>query len=168
MEKLYFGVFPGYYLTGDGCKRDSDGHYWLTGRIDDVLNVSGHRIGTAEVESAIVAHNDIAEAAVVGVQHELKGEAIYAFVTPMKGIEPNAELKVDVSNGVRQHIGGLAVPEVIHWAPALPKTRSGKIMRRILREIAIKGHAVSLEELGDTSTLADASVLQALLSSYGK
>lgn len=168
MEQVYFSRFPGYYMTGDGCRRDGDGHYWLTGRVDDVLNVSGHRIGTAEVEAAIVSHPSVAEAAVVGVPHKVKGEAIYAFVTLMQGVAPDPDLKVGVRQGVREHIGGIAVPEVIHWAPGLPKTRSGKIMRRILRIVARQGAATSIDELGDTTTLADPTVVKSLLASYGQ
>ena len=159
MVETYFKPYPGYYFTGDGARRDEDGDYWITGRIDDVINVSGHRIGTAEVESALVLHNSIAEAAVVGYPHDVKGQGIYAFVTPMNGVEPNDELKKELLAHVSKEIGSFAKPDLIQWAPGLPKTRSGKIMRRILRKIACN----ELDSLGDTSTLADPSVVQGLI-----
>ncbi|QQZ41290.1 acetate--CoA ligase [Pseudomonas sp. SK3(2021)] len=159
MVETYFKPYPGYYFTGDGARRDEDGDYWITGRIDDVINVSGHRIGTAEVESALVLHDSIAEAAVVGYPHDLKGQGIYAFVTPMNGVEPSDELKNELLSLVSREIGSFAKPELIQWAPALPKTRSGKIMRRILRKIACN----ELDSLGDTSTLADPSVVEGLI-----
>ena len=159
MVDTYFKPYPGYYFTGDGARRDEDGDYWITGRIDDVINVSGHRIGTAEVESALVLHDNIAEAAVVGYPHDLKGQGIYAFVTPMDGVEANDALKQELLAHVSKEIGSFAKPELIQWAPALPKTRSGKIMRRILRKIACN----ELDSLGDTSTLADPSVVEGLI-----
>jgi acetyl-CoA synthetase len=159
MIETYFKPYPGYYFTGDGARRDEDGDYWITGRIDDVINVSGHRIGTAEVESALVLHDSIAEAAVVGYPHDVKGQGLYAFVTPMNGTEPNDELKNQLLAHVSKEIGNFAKPDLIQWAPALPKTRSGKIMRRILRKIACN----ELDSLGDTSTLADPSVVQGLI-----
>ncbi len=159
MIDTYFAAYPGYYFTGDGARRDEDGYYWITGRVDDVINVSGHRIGTAEVESALVLHDAVAEAAVVGYPHDLKGQGIYAFVTPMKGLEPSEELKKELLALVSKEIGSFAKPELIQWAPGLPKTRSGKIMRRILRKIACN----ELDNLGDTSTLADPSVVQNLI-----
>jgi len=157
-------MFAGYYFTGDGCRRDADGYYWITGRVDDVINVSGHRMGTAEIESALVSHPLVAEAAVVGFPHDIKGQGIYAYVTLNAGVEKSAELKKQLVTHVRQEIGPIASPDVIHWADALPKTRSGKIMRRILRKIA----ANEAEQIGDTSTLADPQVVQALLAEYGK
>ncbi|ROL83325.1 acetate--CoA ligase [Pseudomonas chlororaphis] len=160
MVETYFKPYPGYYFTGDGARRDEDGDYWITGRIDDVINVSGHRIGTAEVESALVLHDSIAEAAVVGYPHDVKGQGIYAFVTPMNGVEPSEELKKELLSLVSREIGSFAKPELIQWAPALPKTRSGKIMRRILRKIACN----ELDSLGDTSTLADPSVVEGLIN----
>ncbi|MNO57465.1 Acetyl-coenzyme A synthetase [compost metagenome] len=159
MVDTYFKPYPGYYFTGDGARRDEDGYYWITGRVDDVINVSGHRIGTAEVESALVLHDAVAEAAVVGYPHDLKGQGIYAFVTPMSGVAPSDELKQELLGLVGKEIGSFAKPELIQWSPALPKTRSGKIMRRILRKIACN----ELENLGDTSTLADPSVVQGLI-----
>ncbi|MFJ4374155.1 acetate--CoA ligase [Pseudomonas japonica] len=159
MIDTYFKPFPGYYFTGDGARRDEQGDLWITGRIDDVINVSGHRIGTAEVESALVLHDSIAEAAVVGYPHDVKGQGIYAFVTPMKGIEPDEQLRQELLALVSKEIGSFAKPELIQWAPALPKTRSGKIMRRILRKIACN----ELDNLGDTSTLADPGVVQGLI-----
>ena len=159
MVDTYFKPYPGYYFTGDGARRDEDGDYWITGRIDDVINVSGHRIGTAEVESALVLHDQVAEAAVVGYPHDVKGQGIYAFVTPMNGVEPSDALKTHLLELVSQEIGSFAKPELIQWAPALPKTRSGKIMRRILRKIACN----ELDSLGDTSTLADPSVVDGLI-----
>ena len=159
MIDTYFKPYPGYYFTGDGARRDEDGYYWITGRVDDVINVSGHRIGTAEVESALVLHDSVAEAAVVGYPHDLKGQGIYAFVTTMNGIEPSDALKQELLALVSKEIGSFAKPEMLQWAPGLPKTRSGKIMRRILRKIACN----ELENLGDTSTLADPSVVQGLI-----
>lgn len=158
-EQTYFSTFKQYYFTGDGARRDEDGDYWITGRVDDVLNVSGHRLGTAEIESALVAHPKIAEAAVVGIPHNIKGQAIYAYVTLNHGVEPSAELYAEVRQWVRKEIGPIATPDVLHWAEMLPKTRSGKIMRRILRKIA----AGETSGLGDTSTLADPSVVDKLL-----
>ncbi|MFN4172310.1 MAG: AMP-binding enzyme, partial [Pseudorhodobacter sp.] len=142
-----------------GCRRDADGYYWITGRVDDVINVSGHRMGTAEVESALVAHEHVAEAAVVGYPHDIKGQGIYAYVTLMNDVEPTDELRKDLVKWVRQEIGPIASPDLIQWAPGLPKTRSGKIMRRILRKIAENDYAA----LGDTSTLADPSVVEQLI-----
>ncbi|MBO0496017.1 acetate--CoA ligase [Pseudomonas sp. Marseille-Q1929] len=159
MIDTYFKPYPGYYFTGDGARRDEDGDYWITGRIDDVINVSGHRIGTAEVESALVLHDLVAEAAVVGYPHDVKGQGIYAFVTPMNGVTPDDGLKKHLLELVSKEIGSFAKPELIQWAPALPKTRSGKIMRRILRKIACN----ELDSLGDTSTLADPSVVDGLI-----
>jgi len=155
----YFRMFPGKYFTGDGARRDQDGYYWITGRIDDVINVSGHRLGTAEVESALVLHDVVTEAAVVGYPHDIKGQGIYAFVTLMAGEEPSEELRKELVQHVRKEIGPIATPDVIQWAPGLPKTRSGKIMRRILRKIA----ANELDKLGDTSTLADPTVVDNLI-----
>nr|WP_176704636.1 acetate--CoA ligase [Candidatus Magnetococcus massalia]CRH08239.1 Acetyl-coenzyme A synthetase (Acetate--CoA ligase) (Acyl-activating enzyme) [Candidatus Magnetococcus massalia]CRH08307.1 Acetyl-coenzyme A synthetase (Acetate--CoA ligase) (Acyl-activating enzyme) [Candidatus Magnetococcus massalia] len=160
----YFANYPGYYFCGDGCRRDEDGYYWITGRVDDVLNVSGHRMGTAEVESALVLHDTVAEAAVVGMPHEIKGQGIYAYVTLMQGVEPSDELKKDLNKLVRKEIGPIASLDVIQFAPGLPKTRSGKIMRRILRKIA----ADEVEALGDTSTLADPGVVQNLIDNRSK
>lgn len=159
MVDTYFKPYPGYYFTGDGARRDEDGYYWITGRVDDVINVSGHRIGTAEVESALVLHDAVAEAAVVGYPHDVKGQGIYAYVTLMNGQEPSEELKKDLLTLVGKEIGSFAKPELIQWAPGLPKTRSGKIMRRILRKIACN----ELENMGDTSTLADPSVVENLI-----
>lgn len=159
-ETTYFKPFAGYYFTGDGCSRDKDGYHWLTGRVDDVINVSGHRIGTAEVESALVSHPQCAEAAVVGVEHEVKGQGIYAFVTLVDGVPYSEELRKSLITKVRTQIGAFAAPDRIHWAPGLPKTRSGKIMRRILRKIAAK----QLDELGDISTLADPGVVDQLIA----
>ncbi len=159
MVDTYFKPYPGYYFTGDGARRDEDGYYWITGRVDDVINVSGHRIGTAEVESALVLHDAVAEAAVVGYPHDVKGQGIYAYVTLMNGQEPSDELKKDLLALVGKEIGSFAKPELIQWAPGLPKTRSGKIMRRILRKIACN----ELENMGDTSTLADPSVVDSLI-----
>ena len=155
----YFSTFPGRYFSGDGCKRDEDGYYWITGRVDDVINVSGHRMGTAEVESALVAHNDVAEAAVVGYPHDIKGQGIYAYVTLNIGVAASDELLVELKNWVRKEIGPIASPDLIQFAPGLPKTRSGKIMRRILRKIAANEH----KDLGDVSTLADPLVVQNLV-----
>jgi len=157
--QTYFSTYPGYYMTGDGARRDEDGYYWITGRVDDVINVSGHRMGTAEVESALVLHPQVAEAAVVGYPHDIKGQGIYAYVTPMAGTTPTEELRTELIALVRKEIGPIASPDVIQWAPGLPKTRSGKIMRRILRKIA----ANELENLGDTSTLAEPAVVEELI-----
>ncbi|MGY6703574.1 acetate--CoA ligase [Roseinatronobacter sp.] len=158
-EEAYFSQYKGYYFTGDGCRRDEDGYYWITGRVDDVINVSGHRMGTAEVESALVAHEAVAEAAVVGYPHDIKGQGIYAYVTLMNGVEPTDELRKDLVKWVRAEIGPIASPDLIQWAPGLPKTRSGKIMRRILRKIAENDYGA----LGDTSTLAEPAVVDDLI-----
>ncbi|MFJ3168498.1 acetate--CoA ligase [Serratia nematodiphila] len=158
-EQTYFSTFKGMYFSGDGARRDEDGYYWITGRVDDVLNVSGHRLGTAEIESALVSHPKIAEAAVVGIPHNIKGQAIYAYITLNHGEEPTPELYTEVRNWVRKEIGPIATPDVLHWTDSLPKTRSGKIMRRILRKIA----AGDTSNLGDTSTLADPAVVDKLL-----
>jgi len=155
----YFADYKGYYFTGDGCRRDEDGYYWITGRVDDVINVSGHRMGTAEVESALVAHEKVAESAVVGYPHSVKGQGIYAYVTLMAGQEPTEELRKELETWVRKEIGPIAKPDLIQWAPGLPKTRSGKIMRRILRKVAENDYG----SLGDTSTLADPSVVDDLI-----
>ncbi|GHE20772.1 acetate--CoA ligase [Halomonas urumqiensis] len=157
--QTYFSTYQGVYFTGDGCRRDEDGYYWITGRVDDVLNVSGHRMGTAEIESSLVAHESVAEAAVVGFPHDIKGQGIYIYVTLTDGVEPSDELKKELTQWVRKDIGPIASPDVIQWAPGLPKTRSGKIMRRILRKIA----ANECDGLGDTSTLADPSVVDELI-----
>jgi acetyl-CoA synthetase len=162
--KTYFSDYKGYYFSGDGCRRDEDGYYWITGRVDDVINVSGHRMGTAEVESALVAHPKVSESAVVGFPHEIKGQGIYCYVTLMDGEEYTDELKTELRNWVRKEIGPIASPDVIQWAPGLPKTRSGKIMRRILRKIAENDFG----SLGDTSTLADPSVVDDLIANRGK
>ncbi|SMC13889.1 Acetyl-coenzyme A synthetase [Roseovarius aestuarii] len=159
-EKTYFGDYKGYYFSGDGCRRDEDGDYWITGRVDDVINVSGHRMGTAEVESALVAHAKVAESAVVGYPHDVKGQGIYAYVTLMNGQEPSDELRKELEVWVRTEIGPIAKPDLIQWAPGLPKTRSGKIMRRILRKIAEDDY----DSLGDTSTLADPLVVDDLIA----
>ncbi|MHB9148489.1 MAG: acetate--CoA ligase [Thermoleophilia bacterium] len=156
----YFKQYPGLYFTGDGCRRDEDGYYWITGRVDDVINVSGHRMGTAEVESALVSHDAVAEAAVVGMPHDIKGQGIYAYITLNVGVEPSDELKSALVQHVRKEIGPIATPDVIQWAPGLPKTRSGKIMRRILKKIA----ANDVDDLGDTSTLADPTVVDNLVT----
>ena len=158
-EQTYFQQYKGYYFSGDGCRRDADGYYWITGRVDDVINVSGHRMGTAEVESALVAHPQVAEAAVVGYPHDIKGQGIYAYVTLMNGVEPTEDLRKELEKWVRTEIGPIAKPDLIQWAPGLPKTRSGKIMRRILRKIAENDYG----SLGDTSTLADPSVVEDLI-----
>jgi acetyl-CoA synthetase len=155
----YFSTIPGTYFTGDGARRDEDGYYWITGRVDDVLNVSGHRLGTAEIESALVSHEAVAEAAVVGYPHEIKGEGIYAYVTLVVGEEPTEELRADLRKWVRKEIGPIATPDLLQWAPGLPKTRSGKIMRRILRKIGANDYG----NLGDTSTLSEPEVVQALI-----
>lgn len=157
--ETYYSMYPGYYTTGDGARRDKDGYYWITGRVDDVLNVSGHRLGTAEVESALVLHETVAEAAVVGYEHEIKGQGIYCYVTLMLGKEPSEDLKNDLIQLVAKEIGAIAKPDIIQWAPGLPKTRSGKIMRRILRKIASN----EVNDLGDTTTLADPSVVEELI-----
>ena len=159
-ETTYFQQYKGYYFTGDGCRRDEDGYYWITGRVDDVINISGHRMGTAEVESALVLHAKVAEAAVVGFPHEIKGQGIYAYVTLNTGEEYTDELKAELKKQVRTVIGPIATPDVIHWAPGLPKTRSGKIMRRILRKIATD----ETDTIGDTSTLADPAVVDQLIA----
>jgi acetyl-CoA synthetase len=157
--QTYFAAFKGMYFTGDGARRDEDDYYWITGRVDDVLNVSGHRLGTAEVESALVAHAAVAEAAVVGYPHDIKGQGIYCYVTLTAGYEPSEELRKALVLQVRKEIGPTATPDLIQWAPGLPKTRSGKIMRRILRKIA----ANEYDQLGDTSTLADPTVVDDLV-----
>ncbi len=158
-KETYFAMYPGYYFTGDGARRDEDGYFWITGRVDDVLNVSGHRLGTAEIESALVLHDSVAEAAVVGYPHDIKGQGIYAYVTLMNGVEATDELKADLVKHVRSEIGPIATPDLLQWAPGLPKTRSGKIMRRILRKIAEN----DVSNLGDTSTLADPGVVDGLV-----
>ncbi len=158
-KETYFSQFPGKYFTGDGCRRDEDGYYWITGRVDDVINVSGHRLGTAEVESALVAHDQVSEAAVVGYAHDIKGQGIYCYVTLMAGVEPSDDLRDQLVACVRKDIGPFATPDRLQWAPGLPKTRSGKIMRRILRKIAEGDHG----NLGDTSTLADPAVVEDLV-----
>jgi acetyl-CoA synthetase len=158
--QTYFSTYPGYYFSGDGARRDADGYYWITGRVDDVINVSGHRMGTAEVESALVAHPKVAEAAVVGFPHDIKGQGIYAYVTLISGEDPTDDLRRELIVWVRKEIGPIAAPDEIQWAPGLPKTRSGKIMRRILRKIA----ANETESLGDTSTLADPGVVDDLVA----
>jgi acetyl-CoA synthetase len=158
--KTYFADYKGYYFSGDGCRRDADGYYWITGRVDDVINVSGHRMGTAEVESALVAHEKVSEAAVVGYPHDIKGQGIYCYVTLMAGEEPSDELRLELRNWVRKEIGPIASPDLIQWAPGLPKTRSGKIMRRILRKIAEDDFGA----LGDTSTLAEPAVVDGLIA----
>ena len=155
----YFTTFPGRYFSGDGARRDEDGYFWITGRVDDVLNVSGHRMGTAEIESALVAHPQVAESAVVGYPHDIKGQGIYAYVTLIEGIEPSDELRAELRQWTRKEIGPIATPDLLQWAPQLPKTRSGKIMRRILRKIAANDYA----ELGDTSTLTDPGVVADLV-----
>jgi acetyl-CoA synthetase len=158
--QTYFSTYPGTYFTGDGCRRDEDGYYWITGRVDDVINVSGHRIGTAEVESALVSHPKVAEAAVVGFPHDIKGQGIYAYVTLMAGEQPTEALRKELVGWVRKEIGPIAAPDLIQFAPGLPKTRSGKIMRRILRKIAED----EFGNLGDTSTLADPAVVDDLVN----
>ncbi|MBT7526978.1 MAG: AMP-binding protein, partial [Rhodospirillales bacterium] len=159
-KETYFSQFPGKYFSGDGCRRDADGYYWITGRVDDVLNISGHRLGTAEVESALVAHPSVSEAAVVGYPHDIKGQGIYCYVTLMAGAEPSDDLRADLIQVVRKDIGPFATPDMLQWAPGLPKTRSGKIMRRILRKIAENDYG----NLGDTSTLADPGVVDDLIN----
>jgi len=161
-EKVYFEMFDGYYFAGDGCRRDADGYYWITGRVDDVINVSGHRMGTAEVESALVSHSEVAEAAVIGFPHDIKGQGIYAFVTLKVSAEPSDALLAELKKHVRKEIGPIATPDVINFAPSLPKTRSGKIMRRILRKIATD----EFDSLGDISTLADPEVVENLIESH--
>jgi acetyl-CoA synthetase len=158
--ETYFKPFPGYYFAGDGARRDKDGYYWITGRVDDVINVSGHRLGTAEIESALVLHDDVAEAAVVGFPHPIKGQGIYAYVTLNVGVSGDAELKKALAELIKAEISAIALPDVIQWAPSLPKTRSGKIMRRILRKIA----ANEFDHLGDISTLADPSVVEEIIA----
>ena len=160
IKQVYFSKFKDQYFTGDGCRRDADGYYWLLGRIDDVINVSAHRFATAEIESALVGHSSVAEAAVVGYPHDTKGQGIYCYVTLKQGFEPTPELEKQLVQQVRNEIGPIATPDYIHCTPGLPKTRSGKIMRRILRKIA-EGKP---EEVGDTSTLADPAVVEALIS----
>ena len=161
-QETYYQMYPGYYFTGDGAHRDADGYYWITGRVDDVINVSGHRMGTAEIESALVGHDSVSEAAVVGFPHDIKGEGIYCYVTLRLGVDESEELRVELRKWVRQEIGPIATPDILLFAPALPKTRSGKIMRRILRKIA----ANAFGELGDTTTLADPSVVDDLISRH--
>jgi acetyl-CoA synthetase len=156
----YFATYANKYFTGDGCRRDADGYYWITGRVDDVINVSGHRMGTAEVESALVAHPKVSESAVVGYPHDIKGQGIYAYVTLMAGVKPTDDLRKELVAWVRKEIGPIASPDLIQWAPGLPKTRSGKIMRRILRKIAEDDFGA----LGDTSTLADPAVVDDLIA----
>ena len=158
--ETYFSTFNNLYFTGDGARRDEDGYWWITGRVDDVINVSGHRMGTAEVESALVAHQSVAESAVVGYPHEIKGQGIYAYVTLSDGNNPSEDLKKELLKWVRKEIGPIATPDLIQWSPNLPKTRSGKIMRRILRKIAANEH----DQLGDTSTLADPNVVKDLVN----
>ena len=155
----YFTTFEGNYFSGDGCKRDADGYYWITGRVDDVLNTSGHRMGTAEVENALVSHPQVAEAAVVGYPHDIKGQGIYVYVSLNAGASSSEELRTELRNWVRKEIGPIASPDLIQWAPSLPKTRSGKIMRRILRKIAENDYS----NLGDTSTLAEPEVVDLLI-----
>ncbi|TFG42108.1 MAG: acetyl-coenzyme A synthetase, partial [Chromatiales bacterium] len=157
--QTYFSSYDNCYFTGDGCRRDEDGYYWITGRVDDVLNVSGHRMGTAEVESALVSHAAVAEAAVVGYPHDIKGQGIYVYVTLMEGVEPSDELALELRAWVRKEIGPIASPDLLQWAPGLPKTRSGKIMRRILRKVAEN----DFNNLGDISTLADPGVVEQLI-----
>jgi acetyl-CoA synthetase len=159
-RKTYFTTFPGRYFTGDGCRRDEDGYYWITGRVDDVINVAGHRLGTAEVESALVAHPKVSEAAVVGYPHDIKGQGIYAYVTLMASEQPSDGLRKELVAWVRKEIGPIASPDLLQFAPGLPKTRSGKIMRRILRKIAEDEYG----NLGDTSTLADPTVVDDLVT----
>jgi len=158
--QTYFSAYKGKYFTGDGCRRDEDDYYWITGRVDDVLNVSGHRLGTAEVESALVSHKLVAEAAVVGYPHDIKGQGIYCYVTLIVGAEPDGALEAELRKHVRAEIGPIATPDLIHFTPALPKTRSGKIMRRILRKIAENDYG----QLGDTSTLADPGLVDDLIA----
>ncbi|HLU91672.1 MAG TPA: AMP-binding protein, partial [Pedomonas sp.] len=162
--ETYFSTYPGKYFSGDGCRRDGDGYYWITGRVDDVLNISGHRMGTAEIESALVAHPKVAEAAIVGFPHDIKGQGIYAYVTLNANEEPSEALRKELVTWVRQEIGPIATPDHIQFAPGLPKTRSGKIMRRILRKIAEN----DLTNLGDTSTLADPAVVDDLIGNRAR
>lgn len=162
--QTYFSHYPGYYFSGDGARRDSAHDYWITGRIDDVINVSGHRLGTAEIESALVLHVAVAEAAVVGYPHPIKGQGIYAYVTLVSGITASEQLTHALKQQVRNEISAIAIPDVIQWAPALPKTRSGKIMRRLLRKVA----GGQLHNLGDTSTLADSAVLEEIIQNRCK
>ena len=157
--ETYFKAYPGLYFTGDGCRRDEDGYYWITGRVDDVLNVSGHRLGTAEIESALVGHPKVAESAVVGYPHDIKGQGIYVYVTLVAGEEGDEALERELRSHVRTEISPIASPDILHFTPALPKTRSGKIMRRILRKIAENDFG----SLGDTSTLADPSLVDSLV-----
>ena len=157
--ETYFSAYEGVYFTGDGARRDEDDYFWITGRVDDVLNVSGHRLGTAEIESALVAHSNVAEAAVVGFPHDIKGQGIYVYVTPNEGVEADENLTAEIRKWVRTELSPIATPDMIQWTRGLPKTRSGKIMRRILRKIAANEH----EQLGDTSTLADPSVVDLLI-----
>ena len=157
--QTYFSTHEGMYFSGYGARRDEDGYYWITGRVDDVLNISGHRMGTAEVESALVSHHLVAESAVVGFPHEIKGQGIYVYVTLVAGAEPTEELRTELRNWVRKEIGPIATPDYIQWAPGLPKTRSGKIMRRILRKVACN----EIDTLGDTSTLAEPAVVDDLI-----
>jgi len=159
-EQTYFSTYKNMYFTGDGARRDEDGYYWITGRVDDVLNVSGHRLGTAEIESSLVAHKAIAEAAVVGYPHDIKGQGIYAYLTPVEGVEMTDDLIKEIREWVKQDLSPIACPDKLQWAKGLPKTRSGKIMRRILRKIATNEH----EQLGDTSTLADPGVVTDLVA----
>jgi acetyl-CoA synthetase len=163
-EQTYFSTYKGKYFTGDGCRRDADGYYWITGRVDDVINVSGHRMGTAEVESALVAHEAVSEAAVVGYPHDIKGQGIYAYVTLKVSETPSDELRRELVAWVRQEISPIAAPDLLQWAPGLPKTRSGKIMRRILRKIAANEH----DALGDVTTLADPTVVDELRAHAAK
>jgi acetyl-CoA synthetase len=158
-EQTYFSAYKGVYFTGDGCKRDEDDYYWITGRVDDVLNVSGHRLGTAEIESSLVAHEKVAEAAVVGYPHDIKGQGIYVYLTPVDGTEINDDLTKSVRDWIRHDLSPIATPDLVQWSVGLPKTRSGKIMRRILRKIAANEYS----QLGDTSTLADPSVVDVLI-----
>ena len=158
--QTYFSTYANQYFTGDGARRDEDGYYWITGRVDDVLNVSGHRLGTAEIESALVAHEAVAEAAVVGYPHDIKGQGIYVYISPVEGVEVTEELTKSVRAWVREQLSPIATPDMIQWTTGLPKTRSGKIMRRILRKIA----ANEYQSLGDTSTLADPSVVDTLIA----
>jgi acetyl-CoA synthetase len=163
-EETYFQMYPGYYFTGDGCRRDADGYYWITGRVDDVLNVSGHRLGTAEIENAINTHPDVIESAVVGYPHDIKGVGIYAYITLKEGKELTEDSKKSIAAVVRKIIGPIATPDIMHFAPGLPKTRSGKIMRRILRKIATN----ETDQLGDITTLADPSVVEKLIANKPK
>jgi acetyl-CoA synthetase len=165
-KEVYFSTFPGYYFSGDGCRVDDDGHFWLLGRVDDVINVSGHRMGTAEVESALVSHDAVAEAAVVGFPHDVKGEGIYAYVIIRSGAEDSEDLRTTLIGHVRNEIGPIAKPDFLHIVPDLPKTRSGKIMRRILRKVA--AGETNKEAFGDISTLADPSVVDKIIETMPK